>query len=162
MKTPRVLCLLAVLATVALPGAAQSSETETTPAPAAEPQATEQPAVAPEAPPVPAPATVPTTYYEKLTVVVKGKADSNGVIQLRFRPHGGEPKLISVNVLAKMKDKDIASDIWKELSLAAGATYKVKLSGKQIKVKKSNKANPGFALTVLGQSASGVAVSTKR
>ena len=187
MKTTHVLFLMAILAAVALPATAQSPEP--TPAPVVEPETpapTEQPeepaapaqaqapatpaeppapvtpVAAPPASPAPVPVTVPTTYFDKLKVVVKGKADVNGVIQLQFQPNGGEPTLINVNVIKKMKDKDIARDIWKELALAGGDAFKTKLSGTQITIKQSNKKSPTFALTIIGQSVTGVSVSTTR
>ncbi len=184
MKMTRVLFMMAIVVAVALPVAAQSPEP--TPAPVVEPETpapTEQseepaapaetqapetpaeppaPAAAPPASPAPAPVTVPTAYYDKLKVVVDGKADVSGVIQLQFQPNGGEPTLINVNVINKMKAKDIARDIWKEVALAGGDAFKAKLSSKQITVKKSNKKSPTFALTIIGQSVTGVSVSTKR
>lgn len=185
MKATRVLFLMAIVVAAALPATAQSPEP--TPAPVVEPEAPapteqpEEPAAAPAetqapetpaeppapvtpvaAPPAPATVTVPTAYYDKLKVVVDGKADVSGVIQLQFQPNGGEPTLINVNVVKKMKAKDIARDIWKELALAGGDAFKTKLSSKQVTVKKSNKKSPTFALTIIGQSVAGVSVSTKR
>jgi len=93
---------------------------------------------------------------------VDGKADVNGVIQLEFRSTGSDAKLISVNVLAKMKAKDIARDIHKELTLAGGSLFKVKLNGKKIQIKRSNRKGPRFSVTIIGQSVAGVSVATKR
>lgn len=107
----------------------------------------------------PAPVKVPTVFYEKLEVKVDGKADVNGVVQLKFQAHGGEPKLISVNVVAKMKAKDIAEDLWKELSLAGGNQFKVKQNDKKIKIQKANKKGPAFTLAVEEQSVKGLSIS---
>ena len=145
MKARQFVFLLSVLCLLALPIAAQEA-----PPPPQQPQE-----------PEPAPVTVPTVYYDKIAVKVDGKADVNGVIKLEFKAHGGEPKLISVNVIAKMGAKDIARDLWKELSLAAGAQYKVKQNDKVIKIGKANKKGPPFTLSVIGQSVKGLSVSIK-
>jgi hypothetical protein len=154
MRPVHVLCLAASLAVWVVPAAAQAPDAQ--PTPAAAPQATAAPA------PAPAPVTVPTVYHDKLKVEVDGKAEVNGAIQLQFQASGREPVLVNVNVLAKMKDKDIANDLWKELSLAGGSSFKVKLNGRRIEIKKSSSKGPKFALTIIGQSVAGVSVSTKR
>jgi hypothetical protein len=148
MRPVCALCFVAILAFAALPAAAQSPPPPATPSPAAAP--------------APAPLTAPAVYYEKLTVVLDGKADGNGTIQLRFQPTGGEAKLVTVNVLAKTKAKDIAKDLWKELTLAGGNSFKVKLDGKEVKIKQSSSKGPKFALTIVGQSVTGVSVATER
>ena len=118
---------------------------------AAAPAAQAAPAAAAQAPaaaPAPAAVTVPRVYFEKTEVVVDGKADYNGALELEWKPVNGDGKLIQVNVLAKSKDKDIAGDIYKELVLAAGNSYKIKQSGEKIQVKKANKQAPNFAITI--------------
>lgn len=162
MRTVLFALVLMIVAVVALPAAAQEPEPQPTPAAAEGPAAQPAPQAEPAEAPSPAPVTVPTIYFDRLMVVVDGKADTDGVIQLKFHASGGEPKLINVNVLAKTKAKEIARDIWKELSLAAGNPFKVKLDGKVINIKKSNRKSPNFALVILGQSATGVSVSTKQ
>ena len=162
MRMLLVALVLMTVATVALPAAAQDPQPQPTPAAAEAPPPEAAPQAQLQEAPAAAPVTVPVTYFEKLKVVVDGKADVSGVVQLKFQPSGGEAKLVNVNVLARMKAKEIARDIWKELSLAAGDSFKVKLDGKEIDVKKSGKKGPNFALVVLAQSAAGVSVSTKR
>jgi len=118
---------------------------------AAAPAAQAAPAAAAQAPaaaPAPAAVTVPRVYFEKAEVVVDGKAEYNGALELEWKPVNGDGKLIQVNVLAKSKDKDIAADIYKELVLAAGNSYKIKQSGEKIQVKKANKQAPNFAITI--------------
>jgi hypothetical protein len=155
MRIALTLSLLAILGLVPVPAGAQTPEEPETPA-------TAEPTPAPAASPTPEPVTVPTVFYEKLNVLVDGKAEVNGVVQLQFQARGQDPKLVSVNVLRKMKAKDIARDIHKELSLAAGSLFKIKLGGKKVSIKRANKKGPAFALTIIGQSVSGVSVATKR
>ena len=98
---------------------------------------------------------------DKVTVVVDGKAKANGSVQLEFLPIGGEPRLITVNVIAKTKDKDIARDIHKELTLVAGGAYKLKLSGGDVKISKKDKSAPNISVVVTGLALPGVSVSIK-
>jgi hypothetical protein len=124
-------------------------------APAAAAAATAQ---APAATPAPAAVTVPRVYFEKAEIVVDGRADYNGALELEWKPVNGDGKLIQVNVLAKSKDKEITADIYKELVLAAGNSYKIKQSGEKIQVKKANKQAPNFAITITKLQLPGVSV----
>jgi hypothetical protein len=180
MKT-RAALLIVVLTLVALPLAAQEAQPAPTPtpapaaAPAPAPEAAAAPAAAaaaapaaataaaPAAAPAPAAAapTVPHAYMDKVTVVVDGKAKANGSLQLEFLPIGGEAKVITVNVVAKTRDKDIARDIHKELTLVAGGNYKVKLSGGDVKITKKSKAAPNVSVVVTSLALPGVSVSIK-
>jgi hypothetical protein len=112
--------------------------------------------------PTAAEVTVPRVYFEKAKVVVDGKADFNGALELEWKPLNGEAKLIQVNVLAKMKAKDIAGDVYKEIALAAGASYKVKLSGDRIEVKKAKKEVPNFAITITKLQVPGVSLRVEK
>lgn len=145
--------------------AAQAAPAAAAAAPAA--QAAPAPAAAapPQAPaPVPTAAevTVPRVYYEKAKVVVDGKAEYNGALELEWKPLNGQAKLVQVNVLAKSKSKDIARDIHKELVLAAGNSYKVKLNGERIELSKTNKKLPNFAITITKLQVSGVSVRVEK
>jgi hypothetical protein len=154
MKIRTALFLLAALCLAALPGVAQVTEEP----PAAPPPAPE----AAPAPPAPVPVTAPTMFYDKLKFMVDGKAESSGTIKLQFQSRGAAARLITVNVLANSKAQDIARDIHKELTLAGGSLYKIKLSGGVVEVKASSSKNPPFALRVLEHSVTGVMVGTKR
>jgi hypothetical protein len=55
--------------------------------------------------------TVPRVYYEKAKVIVDGKAEYNGTLELEWKPQNGQAKLVQVNVHAKSKSNDIAPDI---------------------------------------------------
>jgi hypothetical protein len=160
MKIRTALFLLAALFLVALPGVAQvTDEPPAMPPPA--PEAAPAPVVAPT-PPAPVPVTTPTMFYDKLKFMVDGKSESTGTIKLQFQSRGTPAELITVNVLAKTKAQDIARDLHKELTLAAGSLYKVKLSGGVIEIKAGSSKNPPFALRVLEHSVTGVMVGTKR
>ncbi len=88
----------------------------------------------------PGTATIPTVYRDGWKITVKGKPEATGTFTMVFQPHQGEPVKFTVNVMAKQKPKTIREDIWKELSIAAGANYKVKKSGdKIVTIKKANK-----------------------
>lgn len=158
----RIALLIVVVALFGLSGLAQ--EPPPTPAPAAPPAPAVAPApaaAAPAPPPTaatPAPVTVPRIYYEKAVVEVDGKADYNGVIKLEWKPLNGEAKLIEVKVLAKTRESDIARDLHKELTLAAGTGYKVKLSNEKIKISRANKKLPFFSITIINLQLSGVSV----
>jgi hypothetical protein len=72
----------------------------------------------------------------------------------------GEPVKFTINVVAKMKPKQITQDLWKELSLAAGTNYKVKKKGdKVVTIKKSTKNAPAVALEITDQKLSGVSLT---
>jgi len=158
----RTALVIVLLTLVALPLAAQEAQPQT-PAPTPTPV----PAAAPAPAPVAAAAaaatasTVPHAYMDKLTVVVDGKAKANGSLQLEFLPIGGEAKVVTVNVLAKTKDKEIAQDIHKELSLVAGGAYKLKLSGADVKISKKDKKAPSVSVVVTSLALPGVSVSIK-
>jgi hypothetical protein len=112
--------------------------------------------------PTAAEVTVPRVYYEKAKVVIDGKAEYNGALELEWKPLNGQAKLVQVNVLAKSKSKDIARDIHKELVLAAGNSYKVKLNGERIELAKTNKKLPNFAITITKLQVSGVSVRVEK
>ena len=138
------------------PAAAAPAPAAAAPAPAAAAAAAPPPTAAP------APVTVQRIYFEKAEVVVDGKADYNGAVELEWKPLNGEGKLIQVNVLAKSKDKDIAADIYKELTLAAGGTYKVKQNGEKVRVEKTNKKVPNFAITITKLQLPGVSLRVEK
>ena len=145
----------------ATPGVAQTPEAAPSPAtPAATPAAMASPAPA-AAPAQPAASQAPRTYTESATVTVDGKAELNGTIQMEFTPLGTPGKVVQVNVLAKTGRKDIAKDLHKELVIAAGSLYKVKLSGDRITITKAKGAQ-NFSILLEKLDLSGVAVLIKK
>ena len=129
------------------------------PGPPAEAQPTPAvPQAAPAEPAAPQQATAPRIFQPSWEIVVDGKAEANGVLELVFQPHGGEAKLLKVNVIAKAKKNDIAKDLAKELTFAAGSAYKIKANGNKVSVKAPNKKSPPCSLGIETQAVNGVSV----
>lgn len=104
-------------------------------------------------------ATIPTVYRDGWKITVNGKPEATGTFTMVFQPHQGEPVKFTVNVMAKQKPKTIREDIWKELSIAAGANYKVKKNGdKIVTIKKANKKVAPISLALTEQNLSGMSV----
>jgi hypothetical protein len=106
--------------------------------------------------------TPPKVLYEKVNIVVDGKAEYAGNIQLSVEPDGRTAKLLSVNILAKEKEKKIAEQIHREVAIALGADYKVKLSGNEIRVSKANKKFPNVAIIIRQLQLPGVSVRVEK
>jgi len=108
----------------------------------------------------PGTAVIPTVYRDSWKITVNGKPQANGTFTMVFKTLDGEPVKFTINVIAKMKPKQIAEDLWKELSLAAGADYKVKRKGdKVVAINKSNKKVPSIALEITEQKLSGMSLT---
>ena len=159
-----VLTLLAV-SLLALPGALWAQDPAAKPAettPAAAPAAPAPAAKAPEAPPAAQAAAPPRILYDKVDIVVDGKADYAGTIQLTVEPDGRPAKVASVNILAKEKEKKIAEQIHREVSIALGTDYKVKLSGEKVRVSKANKKAPNVSVIINQLQLPGVSVRIEK
>jgi cytoskeletal protein RodZ len=126
------------------------------PAPAAPPAAEAQPA--PVEPDAPHQAVAPRIFQPAWEIVVDGKAEANGTLELVFQPHGGDAKLLKVNVVAKTKKDDIAKDLAQEITFAAGSAYKIKANGNKVKVKAASKKTPPCFIGIETQAVNGVAV----
>jgi hypothetical protein len=165
MKT--VLTLITA-ALIALPGALLAQEPPAKPAepaPAAAPAAPAPVAAAAPAPaPAPAPQAVapPKVIYEKVNIVVDGKAEYAGLIELTLEPEGRAAKLVSVNILASEKDKKIAEMLHREVTIALGAEYKVKLSGNEVRISRANKKFPAIAVIIKTIQLPGVSVRVQK
>jgi len=122
----------------------------------AAPQAEPQQAPAEQA--APQEAKAPRIFQAAWEIVVEGKAEANGVLELVYQPLGGEAKLVKVNVLAKAKKKDIAKELAKELAFATGAACKVKANDNKVNVKLANKKSPTINLSIQTQAVNGVSV----
>lgn len=160
-------CWLIAVGILVLAGTTASAQeppapAEPQPSPAAAEAAAAQPVQpAPEptpAPPAPQPAQAPRIFQPSWEIVVDGRAEANGTLELVFQPHGGESKLLKVNVVAKTKKDDIAKDLAQEITFAAGSAYKVKTSGDRVKVKAVNKKSPPCHIGIETQGVNGVAV----
>jgi len=97
-------------------------------------------------------------YYEKAKVVADGEAQANGMLEMTFTPQNGATKNFTVTVLAKATKKDVARDIHKELSIAAGTPYKVELDNDKVKISKVKKESPNFSVTIGKVELAGVSV----
>jgi len=141
---------------------ASASAQEPAPQPEAPPAESqpEQPAPqqAPAEPAAPQEAKAPRIYQPEWEVVVDGKAEANGVLELVYQPLGGEATLVKVNVLAKAKKKEIAGDLAKEIAFATGTSCKVKANDNKVKVKVANKKSPAIHLWIETQAVNGVSV----
>lgn len=108
-------------------------------------------------------ATIPTVYRDAFQVVISGKSQTAGTFTMVFTPVKEEGTKFTVNVIQGMGKKRIAQDLAKELTLAAGARYKVKQNGNKVNIKRVNKKEPALALEITEQKLSGVSLMiTKR
>jgi 3-oxoacyl-ACP reductase-like protein len=112
--------------------------------------------------PAPAAVEAPRVYLEKVTVAVDGTAEFAGSIQMDFAAVGTAGKTFEVRVLAKTGRKDIAKDLHKEITLAAGQGYKVKLSGDEIRISKASSKVQNFSIIVRKLDLTGVSVLVKK
>ncbi len=146
--------LIGLALTALLPAAAFAQAPDPAPATASAPAATAKPAsVESEAPRV---------YLEKITVEVAGKAQFDGSVEMEFTPVGGVGKTFEVRVLKNTGRKDVAKDLHKELTLAAGSGYKVKLSGDQVRISKGSSKSPNFAIVIKKLNLAGMSVLVKQ
>jgi len=120
----------------------------------------QQPPAAPQQPPAAAPvaATVPVIYVEAMRIQLDGKTQYAGNVSMEFKALGKDAKLVSVDVIPKMKADEIGRDLYKQLTLAAGSDYKLKESGDRVTIEKANKKAPNFSLRITNQSVLGVSV----
>lgn len=108
----------------------------------------------------PGTAKIPTVFRDSWKITVNGKPQADGTFTMVFTPLQGEPVKFTINVVKKMKPKQITQDLWKELSLAAGDNYKVKKkSDKVVTIKKVNKKVPAMALEITDQKLSGMSLT---
>ena len=104
-------------------------------------------------------AKIPNVYRENWKITVNGRPEATGTFTMVIQPYKEEPVKFTINVMAKQQPKNIREDIWKELSIAAGANYKVKKSGdKIVTIKMANKKVPPISIEVTEQKLSGMSV----
>jgi len=99
---------------------------------------------------------IPVIYVEAMRIQLDGKTQYAGNVKMEFKPQGQDAKLLSVDVIPKMKSDEIARDLYKQLTLAAGSNFKVKQSGDRITIEKASKKAPTFSLRITNQSVLGV------
>jgi len=152
MKIESIVLMLIVTAALTV-----SAQAEPTPVPNAE-EPTAEAAAEPAAASEPEEAKVPMIYRERTKIVIDGRAEFNGVLELAVTPHGEDSTKVRLNVLAKSKAKKIADDVFNEIAFALGDRYKVKKSGEKVLVKAKNKKTPPVSINVLNQQLAGVSV----
>jgi hypothetical protein len=155
----RLSVVLLALVAITIGGGAPALAQDESPAAADAPEAAQ---AAPEATPLPQQAQAQRIFRGEWTVVVKGKAQANGVLELVFEPNGGEAKSVRSNVTAKTKDKKICQDLANQLAFTVGSDYKVKQNGNKVKVTAKNKKAAPFWLGVGNQSLTGVSVGVQK
>lgn len=76
----------------------------------------------------------PRAFVSKVDIVFDGKARFDGIAKLKVMINQGETFDVEVGVVKKMKGKDIARDLAKEMELAFGAHLKIKAKGQRIEI----------------------------
>jgi len=144
-----------VIAMLCLVGVSAFAQEEPAPTPA---PAQAAPQAAPPAPAPPQQAQAQRVFRSSWDVIIEGKAEVNGVLELLFEPTGGEAKLVRVNVVAKAKAKQIAKDLATQLAFTTGTNYKVKANDNKVNVSLKNNKAPVFYLGIEQQALTGVSV----
>jgi hypothetical protein len=113
------------------------------------------PPAQPAAAPAPAPGST-APLVTKAKIVVEDKANNDGKITVVFTPENGQPVTVSVLVAKKMKGKEVAEDLAKNLKVTLGETYKVDASGERIELKGKDKQK--FSIVLGSNNVSGMSV----
>ena len=85
---------------------------------------------------------------EQAEISVNNKADTDGYVRIRVTPVGGQAKDTTIDILARMKENDIAADIEKALILALRPTYEVKRGGESVSIRKVEKTAANFSVEI--------------
>ena len=96
---------------------------------------------------------------QKASLLVDGKAKSDGAIELWVGATPESLKTVRVTVASGMKPNEIARDIEKELSVALGEGYAVSQTGAKVSLKAPKKQT--FRISVGSVTPQGVAVKVK-
>ncbi|HEX6851372.1 MAG TPA: hypothetical protein VF139_08170 [Candidatus Polarisedimenticolaceae bacterium] len=124
------------------------------------PPPTPAPAPAPAPTPAPPPAAVPpVAMAEEAKITIDGKADGDGKMEVVFTPAQGTPVTITVLVAKKMKPKEVAEDLAKNLKVSLGEGYKVEQNDEKVEIKA--KDDKKFSIAVGGVTVPGMSVSLK-
>ena len=91
-----------------------------------------------------------STKLAEARISVGNKADANGYVRIRLTPDGGQTIDVTVDVLERMNENEIAADIEKALIVAAGNTYNVEVSGgENVVIRKADRdTGPDFELEI--------------
>lgn len=112
------------------------------------------PAPKPAAPPV---AAAPLVTEAK--IVIEDKAEADGKIEIVFTPAQGAPQTVTVLVAKKMKGKDVAEDLAKNLKVTLGEGWKVEQNDEKVEIQGKDKQK--FSLAVGSSTVSGMSVKIK-
>jgi hypothetical protein len=127
---------------------------------AQEPPPAPAPTPAPAPAPAPPPAGVPpVAMTEEAKITIDGKADGDGKLEVVFTPAGGTPMTVSVLVARKMKPKEVAEDLAKNLKVTLGEGYKVEQHDEKVEIE--GKDDKTFNIAVGGVTVPGMSVSLK-
>ena len=85
---------------------------------------------------------------EKADISINNKAGTDGYVRIRVIPVGGQPKDTTIDVLARMRENDIAADIEKALVIALRPTYEVKRGGENVSIRKAERTAPNFTVEI--------------
>ena len=138
-------CLTCVAALTVSAALAQAPAAPTTPAPAPE---------APKAAPV-----APAAMVDEAKIVIEDKAEADGRIEVVFTPQGGAPTTVTVLVAKKMKGREIAEDLAKNIKVTMGDGYKVEQNDEKIEIKGKDKKM--FSVAIGANTVAGVSVKIK-
>ena len=93
-------------------------------------------------------ATHPMVAFEEAEISINNKAAADGYVRFRITPVGGQAVDLTVDILAKMRENEIADDITKALTLALRGKYEVKGGGESIRIRKPEKTAANFTVEV--------------
>ena len=82
---------------------------------------------------------IPRTMVEKATIVIEGSALAKGEIAVVVQTSTGQSHEARIGVVAKMKDKEIAEALGRELQFAMSQYLDFKVSGNKVKIDRVKK-----------------------
>jgi hypothetical protein len=85
---------------------------------------------------------------ERADIRINNKAGTDGYVRIRVTPVGGQAKDTTIDILARMKENDIAADIEKALIIALRPTYEVKRGGENVSIRKAEKTAANFSVEI--------------
>jgi hypothetical protein len=85
---------------------------------------------------------------ERADIRINNKAGTDGYVRIRVTPVGGQAKDTTIDILARMKENDIAADIEKALIIALRPTYEVKRGGESVSIRKAEKTAANFSVEI--------------
>lgn len=92
----------------------------------------------------------PATPMAEARITVASRADADGFVRLRLTPVGGETVEVTIDVLDRTSENDIAADIERALTLAVRDNYRVdRGGGENVRIRKVDRdTTPDFTLEI--------------